>query len=72
MFSGQYVYLGYYMRLGIIWLQDTIGFQDIYRERDSKWLLDGMGIWDSKCDWDILWLQDTIGFWDIYRKIDDK
>ena len=28
-----------------------------------------MGMWDSKCVWDITWLQDTIGFQDIYRKI---
>ena len=31
-----------------------------------------MGIWDSKCFWDILWLQNTIGFWDNYRKRDGK
>ena len=31
-----------------------------------------MGIWDSKCVWNIIWLQDTIGFWDIYRKRDAK
>ena len=31
-----------------------------------------MGIWDSKCVWDIIQLQDTIGFQDIYRKRDGK
>ena len=56
----------------IIWVYDTIGFQDIYRKMDGKWLLDSMGIWDSKCVWDIIWLQDTIGFQDIYRKKDGK
>ena len=56
----------------IIWLQDTIRFQDIYKKRDGKSLLDSMGIWDSKFVWNILWLQDTIGFWDIYRKRDGK
>ena len=33
----------------IIWLQDTKGYQDMYRKRDGKWLLGSMGIWDSKC-----------------------
>ena len=28
----------------MIWLYDTIGFQDICRKRDDKWLLDSMGI----------------------------
>ena len=56
----------------IIWLQDTIGFQDMYMKRGGKWLLDSMGIWDSKCVLDIIWLQDNIGFQDIYRKRDDK
>ena len=58
--------------LDIIWLQDTIGFYDIYRKRDGKWLLDSMGIWDSNCVWDIIWLQDAIVFQDIYRKNDGK
>ena len=31
-----------------------------------------MGIWDSKCVWDIMWVQDTIGFQDIYKKGDGK
>ena len=31
-----------------------------------------MGIWDSKCVWDIIWLLDTIELEDIYRKKDDK
>ena len=31
-----------------------------------------MGIWDSKCVWDIIKLQDTIGFQDIFWKMDDK
>ena len=31
-----------------------------------------MGIWDSKCVWDIIWVQDTIAFCDIYRKRDSK
>ena len=56
----------------IIWLQDSLVFQDTYRKTDDKWLLDSMGIWDSKCVWDIIWLQDTIRFQDIYRKSDDK
>ena len=56
----------------IILLQDTIGFQDIYRKRDGKWLLDIMGIWYNKCVWDLIWLQDTIRFQDIDRKMDGK
>ena len=31
-----------------------------------------MGIWDSKCVWDVIWLQDTTGFQDIYQKRDGK
>ena len=31
-----------------------------------------MGIWDSKCVWDVTWIQDTIGFWGIDRKRDGK
>ena len=31
-----------------------------------------MGIWDSKCVWDIIWLQDIRGFQDIYRKKDGE
>ena len=58
--------------LDIIWLQDTIGFQDVYMRRDGKWLLDGIGIWDSKCVWDIIWLQYITRFGDIYRKRDGK
>ena len=60
----------------IMWLQDTIGFQDIYKKRDSEQLLDNMGIWDrdgkwlldsmgfsdGKCVWNIIWLQDTVEF----------
>ena len=56
----------------IIWPQDTIGCQDIYRKRDGKLVVDSMCIWDSKCVWDIIWLQNTIGFQDIYRKRDGK
>ena len=52
----------------IIWVQDTIGFQDIYMKMDGKWLLDSMGISDSKCLTDIIWLYDTIGCYNIYRK----
>ena len=52
----------------IIQLQDTIGFQDIYRKRDGKWLLYSMSIWDSKCDQDIIWVQDSIDFRIFIRK----
>ena len=31
-----------------------------------------MGIWDSKCVWDIIRLQDTTGFQDIYSKKDGE
>ena len=31
-----------------------------------------MGIWDSKCAWDIIWLEDTRGFQDIYEKKNGK
>ena len=31
-----------------------------------------MGIWNSKCVWDIIWLYDTIGIQDIFRKRDGK
>ena len=31
-----------------------------------------MGIYGSKCAWDIIWPQDTIGLQDIYRKRDGK
>ena len=41
-------------------LGENIGFQDIYREWDGKWLLDSIGIWDRKWVWDIIWLQGTI------------
>ena len=27
-----------------------------------------MGVWNSKCVWDIIWLQDTKGFQNIYKK----
>ena len=56
----------------IIWLQNTLGFQDIYIKRDGKCLLDTMGISESKCVWDMIWLQNTIGFCDVYRKRDGK
>ena len=48
--------------LDIIWLQDSIKFQDIYRKRDGKLLKDQMSIRDSKYVWDIIWLLDTIEF----------
>ena len=58
--------------LGIIGLQDTIGFQDIYRKRDGKWLLDSIGICDSKFAWYIRWLQDILRFQDNYRERNGK
>ena len=36
----------------------------------GKWLFEIMGIWDSKCIWDVIWPQDTTAFLDIYRKKD--
>ena len=44
----------------IIWLQDTIEFQDIYKIRNDKRLVHSMGIWDTKCVCDVIWLQDTL------------
>ena len=56
----------------ILWPQDIIGFWDIYRKMDGKWLLDSMAIWDSKCVSVIRRLQDTIRFYDVYTKRDSK
>ena len=46
----------------ILWPYSTIGFQDVYRKMDAKWLLDSMVIWDGKCVWNTRWLQDTMRF----------
>ena len=46
----------------ILWPYSTIGFQDVYRKMDAKWLLDSMAIWDGKCVWNARWLQDTMRF----------
>ena len=47
----------------IIWLQDSLGFWDIYRKGDDKLLFDGMSIWDSKYVSGIIWLYDSRRFW---------
>ena len=47
---------------GGVSFQDSKGFLDIYIKRDFKWLLDSMGIWDSKCVWDVIWLQGSKSF----------
>ena len=38
----------------ITWLQDTRGFQDIYRKIDSELLVDSIRVWNGKCVWDII------------------
>ena len=56
----------------IIWLQNTIRYQDIYRKRDRKWLLHNTDIWSGQCVRDIIWLEDTIRFQNICKKRDGK
>ena len=48
----------------IIWFSDTKSFQDIYRKKDDKWLLDRKCTWDRICLLHSIVLQDEKGVLD--------
>ena len=56
----------------IIWLQDSKRFQDTYKKKGGKLLLERMQIRDRKFISNTIWFQVYKRFQDIYKKKDKK